>query len=132
MVLERSNAVGGIARTENYKGYFFDGGGHRFFTKNNDIKGLWQEVMGDRLLTVSRLSRIHYKGRFFNYPLSFSNALSNLGLSESLLILLSQFFIGYRVSFLGSIVGFAYGWALGTLSGTLISWIYNKIVWYRN
>lgn len=48
------------------------------------------------------------------------------------LALLSQFFIGYRVSFLGSIVGFAYGFALGTLSGALISWIYNKIVWYRN
>jgi len=64
-------------------------GGHRFFTKNDEIKGLWQEALGDSLLTVSRLSRIHYKGRFFNYPLSFLNALSNLGLSESLLILLS-------------------------------------------
>ncbi len=42
--------------------------------------------------------------------------------------LLSQFFIGYRVSFLGSIVGFFYGFALGTLCGTTIGWIYNKIV----
>ena len=42
--------------------------------------------------------------------------------------LLSQFFIGYRVSFLGSIIGFAYGFAVGTLSGALIAWIYNKIV----
>ena len=46
--------------------------------------------------------------------------------------LLSQFFIGYRVSFLGSIIGFAYGFAVGTLSGTLIGWIYNKIVDFRN
>lgn len=48
------------------------------------------------------------------------------------LALLSQFFIGYRVSFLGSIVGFAYGFAFGTLCGAVISWIYNKLVWYRN
>jgi hypothetical protein len=46
--------------------------------------------------------------------------------------LLSQYFIGYRVSFLGSIVGFAYGFAIGTLSGALVGWIYNKIVDLRN
>ena len=46
--------------------------------------------------------------------------------------LLSQFFIGYKVSFLGSIVGFFYGFALGTLYGALIGWIYNKIVLLRN
>lgn len=45
--------------------------------------------------------------------------------------LLSQFFIGYRVSFLGSIIGFAYGFAVGTLSGSLIGWIYNRIVDFR-
>ncbi|MBC8427727.1 hypothetical protein H8D98_00550 [bacterium] len=46
--------------------------------------------------------------------------------------LLNQFFIGYRVSFLGSIIGFAYGFAVGTLGGALIGWIYNKIVDFRN
>jgi hypothetical protein len=46
--------------------------------------------------------------------------------------LLSQFFIGYKVSFLGSIVGFAYGFAIGTLSGALVGWIYNKFVDLRN
>ena len=46
--------------------------------------------------------------------------------------LLSQFFIGYRVSFLGSIIGFFYGFAIGTLSGAAIGWIYNKIVDLRN
>ena len=42
--------------------------------------------------------------------------------------LLSQFFIGYKVSFLGSIIGFLYGFAIGTLGGALIGWIYNRIV----
>jgi hypothetical protein len=46
--------------------------------------------------------------------------------------LLSQFFIGYRVSFLGSLIGFAYGLAIGTLGGALVGWIYNKFVDFRN
>lgn len=46
--------------------------------------------------------------------------------------LLSEYFIGYRVSFFGSFIGFAYGFAVGTLSGSLIGWIYNKIRMLRN
>ncbi len=46
--------------------------------------------------------------------------------------LLGQFFIGYRVSFWGSIIGFFYGFALGTLCGSTLSWIYNKIVDLRS
>jgi hypothetical protein len=46
--------------------------------------------------------------------------------------LLSQFFIGYRVSFWGSIIGFFYGFAIGTLAGAAVGWIYNKIVDFRN
>ena len=45
--------------------------------------------------------------------------------------LLSQFFIGYQVSFLGSIIGFLYGFTLGTLCGSAIGWIYNKIADFR-
>lgn len=45
--------------------------------------------------------------------------------------LLSQFFIGYRVSFFGSIIGFFYGFALGTLCGSAIGWIYNKVAAFR-
>jgi len=47
------------------------------------------------------------------------------------LALLSQYFIGYRVSFLGSLIGFVYGFAVGTLCGSLIGWIYNRIVAFR-
>jgi hypothetical protein len=46
--------------------------------------------------------------------------------------LLSQFFIGYRVSFWGSIIGFFYGFAIGTISGSVLGFIYNKIVDFRN
>jgi hypothetical protein len=46
--------------------------------------------------------------------------------------LLGQYFIGYRVSFLGSLIGFAYAFAVGTLCGALVGWIYNRIVMFRN
>jgi hypothetical protein len=46
--------------------------------------------------------------------------------------LLSQYFIGYKVTFIGSLIGAAYGFALGTLCGALIGWIYNKIASFRN
>ncbi|MFB0546299.1 MAG: NAD(P)/FAD-dependent oxidoreductase [Anaerolineae bacterium] len=90
-VLEQADKVGGLARTETYKGYRFDIGGHRFYTKVEEVQRLWQEVLGEDFLKVPRLSRIYYQGRFFNYPLDFFNALSNLGIVESLLILLSYF-----------------------------------------
>ena len=48
------------------------------------------------------------------------------------LILLSQYFIGYKVTFIGSLIGAAYGFALGTISGALMGWIYNKIVAFRH
>ena len=46
--------------------------------------------------------------------------------------LLSQYFLGYKVSFGGSLIGFAYGFALGTFAGALLAGIYNKIVAFRN
>jgi hypothetical protein len=46
--------------------------------------------------------------------------------------LLGQYFIGYRVSFWGSLVGFAYGFIIGGTSGVLIGWIYNRVVALRN
>ena len=91
IVLEMSEHVGGIARTENYKGFRFDIGGHRFFTKVAPIRELWHEVMGSDFIRVRRLSRIYYRGKFFSYPLRIPNTLKNLGLYESVRILLSYF-----------------------------------------
>lgn len=89
LLLERAGQVGGIARTETYKGYAFDIGGHRFFSKNEEVERLWKDMLGDGLIRVVRTSRIYYKGRFFDYPLKPVNALANLGLAESALIGLS-------------------------------------------
>ena len=88
-VLEASTQVGGLSRTENYQGYRFDIGGHRFFSKVPLINELWQEILGEEFLLRPRLSRIYYKHRFFDYPLKPFNALVGLGPIESLLVGLS-------------------------------------------
>ena len=87
VVIEKSHTVGGIARTESYKGYHFDMGGHRFFTKSKEVQDLWYEILGHDFLTRNRLSRIYYKKRFFNYPLKPGNALMGLGVFEAIRIL---------------------------------------------
>ena len=87
ILFEMGNLVGGISRTEEYKDYLIDIGGHRFFSRMENINRLWQEMMGDDFLTVSRRSRIFYQGRFYDYPLKPANAFFNIGLVESLLIL---------------------------------------------
>lgn len=89
VVLEKADKVGGIARTENHKGYRFDIGGHRFYSKVPEVVLIWKEVLGDNFIQVQRLSRIYYRGRFYNYPLEPLNALFNLGIIDSLLILAS-------------------------------------------
>ena len=96
VVLEADNQVGGIARTVNYKGYLFDIGGHRFFTKWDEVTQLWKEILGDKFLERPRLSRIYYRNRYFYYPLRPLNALFGLGILESIRILLS--FIRVRLS----------------------------------
>src|SRR6267378_8358363 len=81
--------VGGLARTVEQNGYRFDIGGHRFFSKNGEVEGLWTEILGSEMLTRDRLSRIYYRGRFFAYPLKAANALWNLGLVETIRCLAS-------------------------------------------
>ena len=89
IVLEKRENVGGLARTENYKGFYFDMGGHRFFTKVEEVKKLWHEILRGNFLRRPRLSRIYYSRKFFYYPLKPLNALIGLGFWRSVLIALS-------------------------------------------
>jgi len=81
--------VGGIARTGEFKGCRFDIGGHRFFSKSDEIEALWTELLGAELLVRPRLSRIFYNGTFFDYPLKPANALLGLGPLTSARVLAS-------------------------------------------
>lgn len=89
IVLEKSDKVGGISRTETYRGYRFDIGGHRFFTKVGEVQAIWKEILGDDFIQVPRMSRIYYDGKFYDYPLSIAKTLKNLGPIRSFLILVS-------------------------------------------
>ncbi|MEZ5422184.1 MAG: NAD(P)/FAD-dependent oxidoreductase [Pyrinomonadaceae bacterium] len=90
VVLEKDDVVGGISRTVNYKGYLFDIGGHRFFTKVKAVDDMWREVLGEKkFLRRSRLSRIYYQKKFFYYPLKASNALLGLGIWNSIMMVFS-------------------------------------------
>ena len=81
--------VGGISRTVAYKGFLFDIGGHRFFSKSQAVEDLWTELLPDDMLTRPRSSRIFYNGQFFSYPLRPLEALRRLGIVESARCVLS-------------------------------------------
>jgi protoporphyrinogen oxidase len=96
VVLESDEVVGGLARTVDYHGFLFDIGGHRFFTKSPEVQQLWQEILGPKLKERSRLSRIHYRNRFFLYPLKPLNALLGIGPIEALRVIASYLRWHYR------------------------------------
>ena len=82
VVLESTDMLGGIARTEVRDGYRFDLGGHRFFTKVKEVDDLWHEIMKEEFLKRPRQSRIYYNDKFFEYPLEGMDVIRKLGLVE--------------------------------------------------
>jgi protoporphyrinogen oxidase len=83
--------VGGISRTVDFKGFKFDIGGHRFFSKSPEVNQLWKELLPNDFLTRPRSSRIFYNKKFFSYPLKAFEALLNLGIFQSILCVMSYF-----------------------------------------
>lgn len=96
IILEKAPLVGGISRTETYRGYRLDVGGHRFFTQVPAVAALWREVLATDLLRRPRLSRIYYNHQFFPYPIRLGETLKKLGLVESLHIFLSYLYAQLR------------------------------------
>lgn len=89
ILFEKDASVGGISKTLDYKGYKFDIGGHRFYTKFPEINAFYQEYLGKDMLVRKRLSRIYYGNKFYSYPLSAGEALRNLGIMRTGKIILS-------------------------------------------
>ena len=81
--------VGGISRTVEHEGYRFDIGGHRFFSKSQQVVDLWNEILPDDFIQRPRMSRIYYEGKFYSYPLRAFEALWNLGIVRSTLCMIS-------------------------------------------
>jgi len=89
LIFEKDKKVGGISKTIDFKGFFFDLGPHRFFTKSKEVNDLWRETLGKDLVDVPRLTRIYYRNKFFYYPLKPFNALFGLGIFNSISIITS-------------------------------------------
>ena len=113
IVFEETQQFGGISRTVNYKGNRMDMGGHRFFSKAPEVNAWWNEMMPvqgapayddkvlfrdceveeggpdpekeDRvMLRRSRISRIFFNDRFFDYPISLKpETFTNMGLGTT-------------------------------------------------
>lgn len=81
--------LGGISRTVEYKGFRFDIGGHRFFSKNEDVNKFWDEILKEEFIQTPRLSRWYYRGKFFHYPIRPFELLKVFGILESVLIVSS-------------------------------------------
>ena len=79
IVFEAEDQVGGLAKTEVRDGYRFDLGGHRFFTKSDEVNELWHEVMREEFLLRPRMSRIFWNGKFLDYPLNGRDVIKKLG-----------------------------------------------------
>lgn len=89
-ILEKDERyVGGISRTVEHEGYRFDIGGHRFFSKSQQVVDLWNEILPDDFIQRPRMSRIYYEGKFYSYPLRAFEALRNLGIWRSTLCMAS-------------------------------------------
>ena len=111
IVLEATDMLGGIARTEIRDGYRFDLGGHRFFTKATEVNELWDEIMGDEFLKRPRMSRIYWNKKYLDYPLQGMDVIKKLGPIE-----LTR-------------AGFSYLWAAITPNGNednLEKWVSNR------
>ena len=116
-VLESDNVVGGISRTAKRDGWRFDIGGHRFFTKVKEVEDLWFEILGpEDFLRRPRLSRIYYRGKFYDYPIVPMNALRNLGLVEAVRCVCSYLWVRIHPprdqSTLEGFVASRFGWRL--------------------
>lgn len=76
--LEGQDQVGGLSKTVSYKGYHFDIGGHRFFTRSEEVLNLWNEILPHDFIKVPRSSQIYYSEKFLNYPLNAIQCLKEL------------------------------------------------------
>lgn len=96
IVLEKTNDIGGLSKTVNYKGNRIDIGGHRFFSKSELVMKWWQNILPiedqpeilntatdsseKKMLIRSRVSHIYFLKKLFDYPVKLNlTTVKNLG-----------------------------------------------------
>ena len=82
-VLERAPWVGGLSMTWERDGFRFDLGGHRWFTKKTWLNDWFVRLMEGELVSVRRISRIYFGGKYFDYPVALTNVLQTAGIFTS-------------------------------------------------
>ncbi|MEQ8410262.1 MAG: NAD(P)/FAD-dependent oxidoreductase [Erythrobacter sp.] len=121
--------VGGISRTVEHDGYRFDIGGHRFFSKSQQVVDLWNEILPHDFIQRPRMSRIYYEGKFYSYPLRAFEALGNLGLLRSTACMVS--YLRYKLFPIREVKSFE-DWTTNQFGKTLYSIFfktYTEKVW---
>ncbi len=78
LVYEASNQIGGMSRSFDLWGQIVDLGPHRFFSKQKEVNSFFKELVKDDFTLINRQTRIFYNGKYFQYPLKFSNVIKNL------------------------------------------------------
>jgi protoporphyrinogen oxidase len=78
-VVERLDEPGGMARSLVADGYVFDHGPHGFFSRDAWIVDEFRRLLGeDGHRWLTKWSQIHYRGRYFNYPLRLADLLGKM------------------------------------------------------
>lgn len=84
-VFEASDHVGGLARTPCRDGWRVDPGGHRFFTKSQEVLELWRSLLpAEEWVAVPRRSAMLVRGHHVRYPLVGRDLLTQLGLGSGI------------------------------------------------
>ncbi|TDL10048.1 protoporphyrinogen oxidase [Mycolicibacterium obuense] len=82
-ILESSSGVGGLARTEGDGDFRVDPGGHRFFTRSEEVSEIWRSLLPeDQWLVVPRSSAMLVHNRFVRYPLMGRDLVRQLGVRD--------------------------------------------------
>ncbi len=84
--------VGGIARTVKYKEYRLDIGGHRFYSKIDEVERWWHDILPNDFIERPRKSRIYYRKHFLEYPLQAWDAYRKLGFWFSFRAVMGHFY----------------------------------------
>lgn len=83
LVLEKLHHLAGLCYTHVRAGFRFDIGGHRWFTKNEELERWFLKLMEGELVRVNRISRIYFDQKYYHYPIRIKNVLKNAGLFTS-------------------------------------------------
>ncbi len=132
LILEKNDKVGGLASTKVFGEYSYDIGPHRFFTKNEEINELFLKMLGKDAVKVNRLTRIYYKKKYFNYPLTPVNALFGLGPLNAISIISSYIYSRIKFYFKVSEINNFEDWVIDKFGRKLYSTFfknYTEKVW---